>query len=557
MSNIIKDIKRTILVVEDEIINQEILKEVLSVEYDVEIANNGIEGIQKLTTSIKPISLIILDINMPMMNGIEFLKRLNEKNIKRIPIIVITSETETELECLELGAIDFIKRPFELPQVMLARVARLIELFEDRLIIHASERDELTQVYNKNVFIEYVKMIEEYNPNDKMDLNVLLVENLHIIHELYGQDKADEVMKYIADELKKNVKAYGGIVGKLEDEYFLVFHKHVDNYDELVKHFEISLEKYGVSGINFKLGVYEIDDKKVSIDVRINRAKLTCNQVGKFGHNKHLAFTDISQNNSLLYEQLAYDFHNSLQNKEFVIYYQPKYNIENEPYISSAEALVRWIHPSRGMVSPKIFIPLFEERGFIRELDHYVWEEAIKHLAYLKENNMDIVPVSLNVSRIDLLDDSIVDILESFTKKYHVDNKYVYLEITESAYNSDSNHLVKIITTLKEKGFKIEIDDFGAGYSSLNALATIPFDVLKLDMLFVKEMYSNDKTLKIIELVSDIAKYLDVVLVAEGVETVEQLNQLKKFGYSVIQGYYFSKPLSKEDFMKLLGENKC
>ena len=175
----------------------------------------------------------------------------------------------------------------------------------------------------------------------------------------------------------------------------------------------------------------------------------------------------------------------------------------------------------------------------------------------IQTNNINIVPISLNVSRIDLLDDSIVDILDSITKKYNVDNKYVYLEITESAYNSYINHLVEIITKLKEKGFKIEIDDFGAGYSSLNALTTVPFDVLKLDMLFVKEMYSNDKTLKVIELVSDIAKYLDVILVAEGVETIEQLNQLKKFGYSVIQGYYFSKPLSEKEFVYLLGGKKC
>ena len=557
MSNIISEIKRTILVVEDEVINQEILKEVLSTKYNVEIASNGIEAIQKLTKSITPISLIMLDINMPMMNGIDFLKKLNEKNIKRIPTIVITSEADTELECLKLGAIDFIKRPFELPEVMLARVARLIELFEDRLIINASERDELTHVYNKNVFKEYVKMIEEYNPNDRMDLNVLLVENLQVIHELYGQEKADEVISHIADELKNNVKVYDGIVGKLEDEYFVMFHKHVNDYNELVKRFEISLEKYGVSGINLKLGVYEIDDKTVDIDVRINRAKLSCNQVGKFSHNKYLAFNDISQNNALIYEQLAYDFHNSLMNREFIVYYQPKYNIENKPYICSAEALVRWIHPTLGMVSPKLFIPLFEERGFIRDLDHYVWEEAIKNLAQWKTNNINIVPISLNVSRIDLLDDSIVDILDSITRKYNVDNKYVYLEITESAYNSDINHLVEIITKLKEKGFKIEIDDFGAGYSSLNALTTVPFDVLKLDMLFVKEMYSNDKTLKVIELVSDIAKYLDVILVAEGVETIEQLKQLKKFGYSVIQGYYFSKPLSEKEFVYLLGGKKC
>ncbi len=237
-----------------------------------------------------------------------------------------------------------------------------------------------------------------------------------------------------------------------------------------------------------------------------------------------------------------------IKNKNFKVYYQPKYNIES----SNSEALVRWIHPKYGLISPGVFIPLFEERGLIRILDRYVWEEAIKQVALWNKKFNKIIPVSINVSRVDLLDDNIVFILDDLVNKYNVDPNNIYLEITESAYNADINNICDIILRLKEKGFRIEIDDFGSGYSSLNALATIPFDVLKLDMIFVRQMYNNEKTLKMVEIVSDIAKFLNVILIAEGVETKDQLEQLKKFGYHIIQGYYFSKPLTKEDFEEKL-----
>lgn len=554
MSNIINQIKRTVLVVEDEIINQEILKEILGSQYDIITATNGLEAIHELTTSIRPISLIMLDLNMPTMDGIEFLNKIKEYNIKSIPIIVITSEADMELSSLELGATDFIKKPYDMPEIIKARVNKAIELFEDKLIISQAERDELTQVYNKNFFKEYVKKLDEYNPNIDMDLNVLDIENFHIINEIYGKEKSDEIIKYIADELKRYVKEFDGIVGRLEEDYFIMYHKHIENYANLIKEFYALLEeKYGITGVNFKLGIYEIKDKDIETDIRINRAKLVCDHISNTSQNHYLVYNDSDQKDSLLHEQLVYDFPTSLKNREFSIYYQPKYNVEKDKYyISSSEALVRWNHSKYGMISPGIFIGLLEERGLIRELDKYVWEEAIKDLATWKKEGIDIVPVSLNVSRIDLLDDGIVSIFADLVKKYDVDSKYIYLEITESACNNNMNQLINTIEKLRDLGFKIEIDDFGAGYSSLNVLTTIPFDVLKLDMLFVRGM-ANNKTLKMIEIVAEIAKYLDVTLVAEGVETLDQLNQLREYGYQVIQGYYFSKPLKKEEFYNLLG----
>ena len=550
MGNIIKKIKRNILIVEDELINQEILKEILYKKYNILTANDGLDAIDKIKTFEKPISLILLDINMPNMNGLDFLKEIKKDDkYKKIPVIVLTCDGNSELKSLELGAIDFIKKPYDMPEVILARVNRIVELYEDKNIIASSERDIVTDVYNKHIFKEYVLMLDEYNYDERMDLNVLNIDNFHIINELYGEEKANEILKFIALELKNVVKIYDGIVGRLEEEYFVLYHKHIDDYNYIVSDFDLRLEKkYGLNGVRLKLGIYEVNDKKMLPDSRINKAKLVCDQIS--GNNKNfLIYNKNDQENSLFLEQLIHDFNDSIKNKNFKVYYQPKYNIESSNYfISSSEALVRWIHPKYGLISPGVFIPLFEERGLIRILDRYVWEEAIKQVALWNKKFNKIIPVSINVSRVDLLDDSIIFILDDLVNKYNVDPNNIYLEITESAYNDDINNICDIILRLKEKGFKIEIDDFGSGYSSLNTLATIPFDVLKLDMIFVRQMYNNEKTLKMVEIVSDIAKFLNVILIAEGVETKEQLEQLKKFGYHIIQGYYFSKPLTKEEF---------
>ena len=554
MGNIIKKIKRNILIVEDELINQEILKEILYKKYNILTANDGLDAIDKIKAFDKPISLILLDINMPNMNGFDFLKKIKEDDkYKKIPVIVLTCDGNSELKSLELGAIDFIKKPYNMPEVILARVNRIVELYEDKNIIDSSERDNVTEVYNKHIFKEYVLMLDEYNYDERMDLNVLNIDNFHIINELYGEEKANEILKFIALELKNVVKIYDGIVGRLEEEYFVLYHKHIDDYTNIVSDFDLRLEKkYGINGVRLKLGVYEVNDKKMLPDSRINKAKLVCDQIS--GNNKNfLIYNKNDQENSLFLEQLICDFNDSIKNKNFKVYYQPKYNIESSNYfISSSEALVRWIHPKYGLISPGVFIPLFEERGLIRILDRYVWEEAIKQVALWNKKFNKIIPVSINVSRVDLLDDSIIFILDDLVNKYNVDPNNIYLEITESAYNADINNICDIILRLKEKGFKIEIDDFGSGYSSLNTLATIPFDVLKLDMIFVRQMYNNEKTLKMVEIVSDIAKFLNVILIAEGVETKEQLEQLKKFGYHIIQGYYFSKPLTKEEFEEKL-----
>ena len=550
MKNIINKLKRYILIAEDEYINQEILKEILKNEYEILVANNGLEALEILKTSTKPISLILLDINMPLMDGFSVIKEIKkDKENMNIPIIVITGDKESELEALTLGAVDFITKPFDLNEVIMARVNRSIELSEKRIIVSAAERDELTDVYNKHIFEEYVGKINKYRQDIKKDMIVLNISHFHLYNELYGKEEGNKALVYIASILKDIARCNDGIVSRLQRDVFAIYLNHQENYDEFITKITDELkEKYNIN-ITFKIGIYFVDDFNEGAEECINRAKMVCDEIKESSTKFYNIYNDEDQQKQLFKEKLTHDFKRAIDNKEFKVYYQPKISILGDKYkLTSAEALVRWVHPELGFISPGMFIPLFEENGNIKILDQYVWNEAAKQIKIWKDKFNIIIPISINVSRADMFDESIVDIINNIVKDNGIKQSDLYLEITESAYNNETDQIIGIIERFKELGFKIEIDDFGSGYSSLNTLATLPFDVLKLDMKFVHDMFKNDKTLKMVEIVSEIAKHLNVKLIAEGVETKEQLDMLKKLKYDIIQGYYFSKPVDSLEF---------
>jgi EAL domain-containing protein (putative c-di-GMP-specific phosphodiesterase class I) len=305
------------------------------------------------------------------------------------------------------------------------------------------------------------------------------------------------------------------------------------------------------------MGIYENVDKNIDLSIRFDRAKLASDKI-KTSIIKNIEFYNEKMREKELYqEQLINDFSNALINNEFEVYYQPKFNIKGKiPYLSSAEALVRWNHPKLGLITPSSFIPLFEENGLIQKLDYFVWCEVGKKIKEWKDKLGFYVPISVNVSRIDMYEPDFIDTLLKIIKDNDLKPEDLYLEITESAYTSDSNQIIMVAKKLRSLGFLIEMDDFGTGYSSLNMISMLPIDVLKLDMVFVKNAYGIKNDTKIVEIIIDIAKYLSVPIIAEGVETEEQLNSLKELGCDVIQGYYFSKPIKAKEFEKFIIKRK-
>ncbi|MCR5825327.1 MAG: EAL domain-containing protein [Oscillospiraceae bacterium] len=557
-NNIIKQIRRTVLIVEDEWINTEILSEILSDSYEILTAENGVEALRVIRESITPISLVLLDINMPVMGGFEFLSIIKaDEAYKRLPIIVLTSEKAHELRALELGASDFITKPYDMPEVIQARVRRSIELSEDRMIIQAAERDELTDTYTPHIFVEYAAKIDRYHPDDATDLVVVNIDKFHLFNELYGYDAGAYAMRSFAEILKDVVRKNSGIVGRLQTDYFVLYLNRIENYGSLMQEIGGKLNRsYGISNLRFHLGVYRTENKQEDFEKRLDRAKQACDAVNASNKEHFLIYDDEAQRNTLFRERLVQDVRRAIEERQFEVYYQPKVNVRGDQYIlSSVEALARWNHPELGFISPGVFIPLFEEDGVIRLVDRYIWREAARQIRSWKEKYGVSIPVSVNISRIDMFDKNLVSTIRQIVDEEGISVDDMYLEITESAYNNEVEQAIATIEAFKREGFTIEIDDFGSGYSSLNTIAVMPLDVLKLDMKFVREMFKNDKTLKIIGIVADIAKNLKVHLVAEGVETEEQLSALKHMGFHIIQGYYFSKPVPARELEKYVETN--
>ncbi len=257
---------------------------------------------------------------------------------------------------------------------------------------------------------------------------------------------------------------------------------------------------------------------------------------------------------------LRNDLNRALEQHELDVYYQPKFAIQEEPpRLASAEALVRWKHPTLGTISPDKFIPLFEQSGQIVAVDKYVWTEVGRQIAAWRDQVGIELPVSVNLSRMDVFEPELIKTLERIIEQNGLRRKDLQLEVTESAYTENAEQLIRVISELREKGYEIEMDDFGSGYSSLNMLSSLPIDVLKMDIGFIQNIEHSERDFHLVELILDIARYLKVPVVAEGVETGSQLKLLKDAGCDLVQGYYFSRPLPAEEFERrflgIKGEN--
>lgn len=544
--------KRTILIADDEFINREILGNLLQEDYDLIYAEDGVDCYDQMVKYKDKISLVLLDLIMPKMNGLELLEKVKQDpRLLNIPIIVVTSDSMSEEKSLSLGAADFLPKPYPRSTVISARINRTIMLYEDRKIIKHTERDNLTNLYNLEYFYHYGKLFDQFSKDD-MDAIVLNIRHFHILNERLGTKFCNDLLKSSAIKIKEFMKKIKGIVCRRDADAFMIYCKHQDDYTSLLN--ELNDED---SGIIFKMGIYSNVDKSLDISIRFDRAKLAVDKIIE-NLTKNIEYYDDKLREKQLYEEnLINDFKKAINNNEFKVYYQPKFNIRGDvPYLTSAEALVRWFHPELGMISPGVFIPLFEENGLIEQLDNYVWNSVGKQLKEWKDKFGFIVPISVNVSRIDMYDPNFINNISSIIKNNDITTDDILLEITESAYTEDSVQIIDIANKLKEFGFKIEMDDFGTGYSSLNMINVLPIDVLKLDMVFIKSAFKEKNDTKIIEFIIDIAKYLNVPVVAEGVETKEQVDSLKKLGCDIIQGYYFSKPIPNDEFESFIIKRK-
>ena len=438
--------------------------------------------------------------------------------------------------------------------LLLRNVRSTMKVREGRQIISEAEYDpKVPQLYSRSFFHVYADRFYQEHPSKPMDAIILNIDRFHTINTLNGRDFGDEVLRALGSEIAAFLSETEGIGGHIESDHFDIYCAHLDNYQAMLDRFQSKLKTlYPNTDICIRMGVMPWQDGLQPREM-FDRAWLACSMVRRDYKTHLMVYDEATRQRDELNQLLLNSFAHALESGELEVYFQPKYNIHsNPPKLSSAEALIRWNHPTLGMISPDSFINLFERSGQIMILDKFVWEEAARQIAEWRDKYGVTVPVSVNLSRVDVFNPDLPSILDGIIEKYKLDCRNLILEVTETAYTENADHLIRIIGQLREKGYMIEMDDFGSGYSSLNMLSSMPIDVLKMDIAFIRNIERNEKDLRLVELIVDIARYLKVPVVAEGVETENQLRLLKDAGCDLVQGYYFSRPLPAEAFEEMI-----
>ena len=418
-----------------------------------------------------------------------------------------------------------------------------------KLLISATEIDGLTGLYNRDFFFQYANRMYREHPETPMDAIVLNIEQFHSINALNGREFGDQTLRVLGNEIRKIAEENGGIGGRFEADRFDIFCRHTENYQAILDRLQGKLDGLAPNAsIRLRMGVMPGQAKLDPIQL-FDRARTAC-AMARGHYKEHLiVFDDEVLKRELLDQRLLNDLRRALDSYEFEVYYQPKYNIQEEPpKLVSAEALIRWRHPELGMIPPDDFIPLLERNGKIRDVDRYVWAEAARQTARWRAQYGVTIPVSVNLSRVDVFDPALEETLDTVLKQNKLEHDDFKLEVTESAYTENADQLIKVVERLRAKGYVVEMDDFGTGYSSLNMLSAMPVDVLKMDRNFIRNIEHSEKDIQLVGLIIGIAKSLKIPVIAEGVETESQLQLLKQLGCKLVQGYYFSRPLHPSDF---------
>lgn len=425
-------------------------------------------------------------------------------------------------------------------------------LAENKLRFQA-EIDDLTKIYNRRTFLNKVSDMVENKPPNSYIMAVGDIDGFKIVNDRFGHAAGDKLLIYAAARLKEAVEQIGGICGRIGNDVFAALVAYdpalmikMDSFPrELFSNYPLDY------AIECSIGYYLIDDNDMNSDDILDRTTLA-RQTVKQQYGSKSAWYDNSMRDSLLREREITDsMASALEEKQFDIYLQPQYD-HHTGVICGAEALVRWIHPTKGIIYPSEFIPLFEKNGSITRLDEYVWDRTAQCLKQWIQRGYKVVPVSVNVSRFDAEDPNLCEKLHNIVKKYDIPVELFRIEITESIFAQNTASLVEVVDKLHSFGFLVEMDDFGSGYSSLNILKDIPVDILKLDMRFFSGTDDNGRGGTILTAIMRMARWLNIDVIAEGVELLAQADFLSSIGCGIIQGYLYAKPMPVTEFEKLL-----
>ncbi len=375
------------------------------------------------------------------------------------------------------------------------------------------------------------------------------IQKFKIVNDLYGEKFGDEVLDFIERQLEKCCNERQFFINLRSDVFMVVTeYKNERELQAFIRELDSQTRLFKSVKLQMSFGVYTVEDREMELRQMEDLAAMA-RKAAKKNILRNILFYREQFKESLYNRKfIEENMQAAISERQFCIYLQPKYSITKNEIIG-AEALVRWLHPERGMIFPDQFIPVIEENGFIKRLDYYIWEEACRFIKRCEAAGINNCPVSVNVSRIHLRDNECIGILSDMIKEYSIPKKLLELEITETA---DDQQISMKALQLKEEGFTLLMDDFGSGYSSLNILLETPFDVIKLDRKFMINMMLSGKGRLILEQVITMADKLQLGVLAEGVETKEQVELLQNIGCDQVQGYYYAKPMPEDECYNLL-----
>lgn len=420
--------------------------------------------------------------------------------------------------------------------------------------------DSLTGLWNSNKFKERAKKILETNKEKTYAMIYIDIDKFKFLNDNLGYEEGDKIIYAISHELYNSI-GENEIFARVYADNFLILIEFTDrnDFNHRLSKFEKSITEIEKNiAKNYRVvvvgGICLIKPKEVNVEDAINKANLARKSI-KGSHKSKVAFYDECFANKIKEEiELENKMYKALINKEFKVYYQPKYDLETEKIVG-AEALVRWQDPEKGLISPLKFISLFEKNGFIVSLDMYVYKSVLEFMRERLDRGKNIIPISLNVSRIHINNPNTIKDIEELVKEYNIEPELLEFELTESAFTKNPERLIEKMIGLKCIGFKISIDDFGSGFSSLNLLKQFPANTLKIDKAFLDETSNSERSRDIVKSIVNMAKDIHMEVVCEGVETREQADFLRSIGCEMAQGYLFAKPVSEEEFEKLLDSN--
>ncbi len=491
-------------------------------------------------------------------DSIKVIKKLKETTFYRYtPIVLLNRDLDNDFmhEALMCGVIDVISLPTSQEKIS-NRIKGIINRFTHPSNLNDTiYYDSNLKLYTRDFFIAECEKALGLDVEHKENYHIIRMSiiNFLILSYTLGKKKIDKLIEGLSKELIDLSKGYDIRVCKVKsDEFYILFDGVKNDVISFITNLTKNIdENFPDVCPELSFGIVECNDYEQTIVEYMAEANQALDEINNDDEIKYNFYDEAIKEKISMQQEYLSHFESAIKNNEVLVYYQPKIDIINN-VISGAEALVRWKYNGK-ILFPGVFIPIFESNGNIAILDYYVWEQVCIFLSKRIKANLEVFPISVNVSRLFLTMPDFVETLENLLKKYDLSPKYLELEITETIF-TDVKVIKNAVSKLRELGFKILMDDFGSAYSSLNVLKEIDFDVLKIDMRFFSTNNSK-KGLNIIKSVLDIANALDVPAIAEGVEEEEYVKLLRTYGCNFVQGYFFSKPLPEEEFNEFITKN--